>query len=232
MDVTDKPRNTHSTEVMNTPSRPEISGAKTDTAELKKICPVGAIGVNPVRIDLGKCVFCFACSQAFPQKIRFGTDKQISSNVRDRLIILEGDQQPVSIDASIVRKNLRHPVEDLRLFPFSTFDSGKTPNEILGNELVSAFSSVGISLVNAPSQANGILISGAIDETMTDVLFHCYHAIREPKLVIVAGSEAINSVILSSEAWSKKIPVDLYIPGLHPQTMANGVIQLLTTASI
>src|SRR5215203_1676203 len=77
---------------MEIPGRPEISTLKVDQLALKAVCPNHAIGVNPVRIDLGKCNFCQDCSNAFPEKIKFTSDRNIASNVRDRLIILEGDK--------------------------------------------------------------------------------------------------------------------------------------------
>ena len=74
--------------------RPEISTVKVDEQALVDICPLNAISANPVRIDMGKCSFCAECAFAFPEKIRFTQDYLTSSNVRENLIIKEGENNP------------------------------------------------------------------------------------------------------------------------------------------
>ena len=64
--------------------RPVINSEKVNEAELLELCPVDAISVDPVSIDLGKCTFCGECARRFPNKIRFTTDYKISTNVRER----------------------------------------------------------------------------------------------------------------------------------------------------
>src|SRR4029077_6761079 len=87
--------------------RPEISLEKVDEGALAALCPTGAIGKAPVRIDMGKCVMCGECSFAFPNKIKFTTDYKIATNVRERLIVKEGDMHPITLDESIVRQEIR-----------------------------------------------------------------------------------------------------------------------------
>lgn len=45
--------------------RPVIGTAKVDETELMELCPVNAISVNPVSIDLGKCYFLWRMCHAF-----------------------------------------------------------------------------------------------------------------------------------------------------------------------
>ena len=63
-----------------------------------ELCPVDAISADPVSIDLGICTFCGECAKKFPNKIQFTTDYKISTNVRERLIVKEGDDKPVEVD--------------------------------------------------------------------------------------------------------------------------------------
>ncbi|MGB3078572.1 MAG: hypothetical protein WBB31_05795, partial [Saprospiraceae bacterium] len=49
--------------------RPEISTEAVDSIALVDLCPTDAIRLNPVQIDLGKCVFCGECAFSFPEKI-------------------------------------------------------------------------------------------------------------------------------------------------------------------
>ena len=75
--------------------RPEITLEKVDEEALAALCPTGAISKAPVSIDLGKCVMCGECAFAFPSKIKFTKDYKIATNVRENLIIKEGDLEPV-----------------------------------------------------------------------------------------------------------------------------------------
>jgi Ni,Fe-hydrogenase III small subunit len=212
------------------PTRPEITDEKVDAIALKKICPTGAIGANPVRIDLGKCIFCKACSQAFPDKIKFTTDQNVVTNVRDRLIILEGDKNPVAFDKSQVRDELRHFGGDIRLFDIGAFLRSGHDDDI-SKASTANMSHAGISFVKLPSDANGMLISGEVSQNMEDVLLHCYEGLASPRLIVVAGNEAINSDIflnaIGNANIASKISPDVYVPGLHPNSIASGIIQLL-----
>ena len=87
--------------------RPVISDVKVDEKQLMEICPTGAISSHPVSIDLGKCTFCGECAFAFPHKIKFTTDYKIATNVRERLVVKEGDTTPVAIDDTKVRDEIR-----------------------------------------------------------------------------------------------------------------------------
>ena len=82
--------------------RPVISIEKVNEQALLACCPTGAISTDPVAIDLGKCTFCGACAVAFPNKIHFTTDYKLSTNVRERLIIKEGIDQPIEIDKELI----------------------------------------------------------------------------------------------------------------------------------
>ena len=62
--------------------RPEITHQKIDEQALVDMCPTGAIMSKPVRLDMGKCVFCGECAFAFPEKIKFTTDYKIATNSR------------------------------------------------------------------------------------------------------------------------------------------------------
>ena len=59
--------------------RPIISMAKVDESELVNLCPLNAISVNPLLLDLGKCTFCGECARRFPEKIEFTTDYKIAA---------------------------------------------------------------------------------------------------------------------------------------------------------
>src|SRR6516225_10796615 len=78
--------------------RPVISMENVNEETLEELCPTNAITSNPLCIDLGKCTFCGECALAFPRKIKFTNDFKISSNERERLIISEGADSPISVN--------------------------------------------------------------------------------------------------------------------------------------
>jgi len=87
--------------------RPVISAVKVDEQELVDLCPVEAISAGPVGIDLGRCTFCGECAKRFPEKIKFTTDYKISTNERERLIVKEGDENPIEVNPETIRKEIR-----------------------------------------------------------------------------------------------------------------------------
>ena len=62
----------------------------------------------------------------------------------------------------------------------------------------------------------------------------CYDAVPHPKIIILAGTDAISGGIFAGSnaldrSFLDKYPVDLYVPGnpVHPLTFINGVLDLI-----
>jgi Ni,Fe-hydrogenase III small subunit len=69
---------------------------------------------------------------------------------------------------------------------------------------------------------------------MAEALQICYDAIPSPKIIILAGTDAISGGIFKDNAalnreFLSKYRVDLFVPGNppHPLTFINGVIDLI-----
>jgi Ni,Fe-hydrogenase III small subunit len=69
---------------------------------------------------------------------------------------------------------------------------------------------------------------------MAEPLQICYDAVPDPKIIILAGTDAISGGIYEgSEALDRsfleKYKIDLYVPGnpVHPLTFINGVLGLI-----
>src|SRR5438105_4400496 len=77
--------------------RPVITSVQANDHELAELCPTGAITAHPLSIDLGKCTFCGECAFANPAKIKFTTDYKMATNHRERLIIREGSDAPITL---------------------------------------------------------------------------------------------------------------------------------------
>lgn len=216
--------------------RPEISTQNIDTNALIAICPTDAIAANPVRIDLGKCVFCGECAFAFPEKIKFTTDYKIATNDRNNLIINEGDSKNIILNPTLIKKEIAEFFNgSLKLRQVSAGGNNSCEAELNACSNVNFdMSRFGIEFVASPRHADGIVITGPITENMAEPLQICYDAIPSPKIIILAGSDAISGGIYAeshalNRSFLEKYPIDLYVPGnpIHPLTFINGILELI-----
>lgn len=216
--------------------RPEINNAETNTNALVEICPTGAISADPVSIDLGKCVFCGACAFAFPEKIRFTKDYKIATNHRERLIIKEGQLENITLKPEFIRKEItKYFSGSLKLRQVSAAGDNSSEWELnaCGNVNFD-MGRFGIEFVASPRHADGIVITGPVSENMAEPLQLCYDAIPHPKIIILAGTDAISGGIFADSpaldrSFLNKYEIDLYVPGnpVHPLTFINGVLELI-----
>ena len=216
--------------------RPVITTEKVDETVLEEICPTHAISCNPVRIDLGKCTFCGECAIQFPDKISFTSDYKISANEREKLIIAEGDENPILVNPDLIRKEIHRLFgHSLKLRQVSAGGDNSCEWELnASNNVQFDVSRFGIDFVASPRHADGIVITGPISQNMAEPLERCYHAVPDPKIIILAGTDAISGGIFADSpalyrSFLSKYPIDLYIPGnpVHPLTFINGVLSLL-----
>lgn len=215
--------------------RPVISQEPVHEEELAAICPTGAIGTDPVSIDLGRCTFCGECALAFPEKIRFTKDYKLVTNVRERLIIREGEDQPVEVEEQLIRPEIRRILgNSLKLRQVSAAGDNSAEWELnAANNVQFDMSRFGIEFVASPRHADGVVITGPISENMAEPLQICYEAVPTPKIVVLAGTDAISGGIFEgspalNREFIDRYPVDLYIPGNppHPLTVINGLMAL------
>jgi Ni,Fe-hydrogenase III small subunit len=218
--------------------RPLISAAAADETALCGLCPTGAIASSPLRIDLGKCTFCGACAFAFPDKITFSKDYKIASNERAGLIIPEGQDKQLLLNPGKIRKEIADFFSgSLKLRQVSAGGDGSCELELNACSNVNFdMGRFGIEFVASPRHADGIVITGPITENMARPLQLCYDAIPEPKIIILAGTDAISGGIFAdSPALNRSFldnhAIDLYVPGnpIHPLTFINGVLELIRT---
>lgn len=220
--------------------RPVISTEKVDETELAELCPTNAISSDPVCIDLGKCTFCGECAFAFPGKIKFTTDYKIATNDRNKLIIEEGNDKPVELNPDLIRKEISECFSgSLKLREVSAGGDNSCELELnaCGNVNFD-MGRFGIEFVASPRHADGIVITGPITENMAQPLQICYDAIPEPKIIILAGTDAISGGIFEgspalNRSFLSKYKIDLFVPGnpIHPLTFINGVLELIKKRS-
>jgi Ni,Fe-hydrogenase III small subunit len=216
--------------------RPEISRAEVDEAVLAEACPTNAISTDPVSIDLGKCVFCGECSRLFPKKIRFTTDYRLSANDRNSLIIFQDNAGPVRLNPDLIRKEIRSSFKDsLKLRQVSAAGDNSCELELnaCGNVNFD-MGRYGIEFVASPRHADGIVITGPISRNMAEPLQMTYDATPTPKIIVLAGTDAISGGIFEgspalNRTFIEQNHIDLYVPGnpVHPLTFINGMLDLL-----
>lgn len=216
--------------------RPEISSEKVNGKNLADVCPTDAITPDPVSIDLGKCTFCGECSRFFPGKVHFTTDYRISVNERVKLIISEGIVEPVRLNPELVRKEIHKLFSgSLKLRQVSAGGDNSCELELnaCGNVNFD-MGRYGIEFVASPRHADGIVITGPLSKNMSEPLQITYKATPSPKIIILAGTDAISGGIFEgSPALNRQFIeenyIDLYVPGnpVHPLTFINGVMDLL-----
>jgi len=215
--------------------RPVISTEKVNEKELLELCPVDAISVNPVSIDLGKCTFCGECAMRFPKKIKFTTDYKISTNEREHLIVKEGDDRAIEVNPETVREEIHRVFgRSLKLRQISAGGDNSCEWELgAANNVQFDMSRFGIEFVASPRHADGIVITGPITENMAIPVQICYDAVPEPKIIVLAGTDAISGGIHADSpavdrSFLDKYHIDLYIPGnpTHPLTIINGLVDL------
>lgn len=216
--------------------RPVITDLKVDEFLLAELCPTKAISTGPVSIDLGKCTFCGECSIQFPDKISFTKDYKLSSNERERLIIREGDDLPIALNPDLIRSEIHRLFgRSLKLRQVSAGGDNSCEWELnASNNVQFDMSRFGIDFVASPRHADGIVVTGPITDNMAEPLERCYNAIPNPKIIILAGTDAISGGIFAdtpaiNRDFLSKHRIDLYVPGnpIHPLTFINGVLSLL-----
>jgi Ni,Fe-hydrogenase III small subunit len=216
--------------------RPEISFEKIDEQALAELCPTNAISIAPVGIDLGKCTFCGECSRLYPGKIKFTTDYRLSTNERSRLIIAEGIASSITLNPELVRREIQSLFHgSLKLRQVSAAGDNSTELELNAAGNVNFdMGRYGIEFVASPRHADGIVITGPISKNMAEPLQITYDATPSPKIIILAGTDAISGgIFVGSPAIDRKFieqnHIDLFVPGnpVHPLTFINGVLDLL-----
>ncbi|MBQ3635026.1 MAG: NADH:ubiquinone oxidoreductase [Bacteroidales bacterium] len=217
--------------------RPEILGEPKDDAALRGLCPTGAIGFSPLSIDMGKCMFCGECAFAAPDLIRFSKNYKMGSNDRQKLIInssVRPEDDLINPDA--IRAEIRRLFgRSLKLRQVSAGGDGSSELELNATGNVNFdIGRFGIDFVASPRHADGIVLTGPISRNMAGPFKLAYEAVAAPRLLILAGTDAISGGLLADSQDVDRsvldgLHVDLYVPGNppHPLTFVNAVLGLL-----
>jgi len=218
--------------------RPVISGdiAGDEIKLVSNLCPVKAISSGTGAIDLGRCVFCGECAFALPGKIRFKNDYRIAVNRREDLVINPGLDIPLRLNDGEIRKEIKKLFRGaLKLRQVSAGGDNSCEMELAATGNVNFdFGRYGVEFTASPRHSDGIVITGPGGENMAEALQITWNATPVPKIIILAGTDAISGGIFEgSSALNRHFidnhHIDLYVPGnpLHPLTFINGVMDLI-----
>ncbi len=202
-------------------------------AELAALCPTGAIAARPVSLDMGRCLFCGECARRSEGFIEFTNNYRMASNTREALVVREGDDSdaPIFDQALVCAEISVFFRRALKLRQVSAGGDNACEMELNASGNVNFdFGRFGVDFVASPRHADGVVVTGPITQNMALPLEICYNAIPDPKIIIMAGSEAISGGLYAdSPAVDRRFldgrVVDLYLPGhpVHPLTFIHGV---------
>jgi Ni,Fe-hydrogenase III small subunit/NAD-dependent dihydropyrimidine dehydrogenase PreA subunit len=200
-------------------------------------CPSHAITLNPVQIDMGRCILCGDCEPVCPSsKLGFSHDFKLASTNRDALSVSASHPNidPIKVSAALHKRFGR----SLKLRSVSAGGCNGCEMEInaLGNVNFD-LGRYGIDIVASPRHADGLVLSGPINRNMVQAVQICWDAMPEPKLVIAVGACAISGGVFAAcdsvdRSFLEIVEPSLYVPGCppHPLTFITGIMDLLGIA--
>jgi Ni,Fe-hydrogenase III small subunit/NAD-dependent dihydropyrimidine dehydrogenase PreA subunit len=196
-------------------------------------CPTGAIALEPLRVDLGKCLFCPVCMEECPTgALHFGRDHRLAGRTREGLVTPGGPRDPVR---ALDEHSRRLFGRSLKLRQVSAGGCSGCEAELvaLGN-VVFDLGRFGIQFVASPRHADGLVITGPVTHNMKSALLEAYRATPSPRLVVALGACAVSGGPFAGSAEQNdgvppELPVDLYVPGCppHPLTIVEGLLGIL-----
>lgn len=198
--------------------------------------PRASASSEPLKLDLGRCLFCAACVEACPSGAIVATkDYRLAARRREDLELGGPGCEEVRLTQALDRQLLRLFGRSLRLRQVSAggCNACEADTNVLGT-IGWDLGRFGVQFVASPRHADGLLITGPVTQNMRLALEKTWAALPAPKLVIAVGACAIAGGPFVehpqvNDGAAAVVPVDLYIPGCppHPLTILDGLLRLL-----
>jgi Ni,Fe-hydrogenase III small subunit/NAD-dependent dihydropyrimidine dehydrogenase PreA subunit len=205
--------------------------------EVAEYCPTKAITINPVTLDMGKCIFCGECEKISNGAIKFTNTVKLASEKREGLIITQQSKYINYANEAVKYKNEIHKLfgHSLKLRQVSAAGCNGCEMELAACSNVNFdMGRFGIEFTASPRHADGIVFTGPISKNMAPALFDAYKSVNDPKIVIAVGACAISGGVFAESGqvnreFMRAVKIDLYVPGCppHPLTFINAVMDLL-----
>jgi Ni,Fe-hydrogenase III small subunit len=201
-------------------SIPPTTSAEVKWGDGETVCPTGAIKAEPEhQLDLGKCIYCKRCANA-------GFISTSDNSETDRRNALQAIKTPsIESTQNIVKDWLQTSTVFRRSLHIIMIDVGSCNAcnlEVLNlSNPYYDLTRLGIFFTNSPKHADALVVVGALNSTMVEVLKRTYESIPNPKVVISIGACAISGgIFYNTESFVSSIqdiiPVDVSIPGCPP----------------
>jgi Ni,Fe-hydrogenase III small subunit len=201
------------------------------------VCRTRAIALDPVRLDLGRCVFCGACAEECPEgKFQFTENPNMGADTRDSLIIEEGASDRLRVRASAGLSQLFG--RSLKMRQVSA--GGCAACELELNALANVnfdLQRFGIEWVASPRHADALVLTGPLTRTMHDAVRLAWDAMPEPRFLVAVGACTISGGLYDGAAgvdrtFLEEVGPALFVPGCppHPLTFVNAILDFLSIA--
>lgn len=202
-----------------------------------KSCPTGAMRIDPLSIDLGRCIFCSECVSACPEaKIELTPEPRMGGVARADLVVTAGAEQRTQVRANEAFAKMFK--RSLKLRQVSAGGCNGCELELNATANVNFdLQRYGIEWVASPRHADALVLSGTLTRTMKDAVRLAWDAMSEPRFVVAVGACAISGGLYEGASGVERGFLDdvipaLYVPGCppHPLTFVNAILDLLGVA--
>ena len=217
---------------------PVISeGPCGDCRACLEVCPTAALTLDPVRLDLARCIFCAECEDACPAgSIRFSNEPKLGAARRADLVRGAGPAEPLRVEASKPFAKLFG--RSLKLRQVSA--GGCNACELELNAAANVNFDVqrfGIEWVASPRHADALVLTGPLTENMKEAVRLAWDAMPEPRFLVAVGACAISGGLYREGAATDRTFLEsvgpaLFVPGCppHPLTFVNALLDFLGIA--
>jgi Ni,Fe-hydrogenase III small subunit/NAD-dependent dihydropyrimidine dehydrogenase PreA subunit len=219
--------------------RPKIAETpcRSGCTSCQAVCPTQAIALEPVRIDLGRCVFCNECALACPDhKIALTPEVRMGAATHEGLVVAPG-QGPSPVETSRALQALFGRSLKLRQVSAGGCNGCEAELNALANVNFD-LQRYGIEWVASPRHADALVLSGPVTRNMAEAVQLAWDGMPEPRFVIAVGACTISgglyraSQVLERGFLGRFAPT-LYVPGCppHPLTFVSAILDLLGIAT-
>lgn len=212
-----------------------------DCSACRDACPTGAIRLDPLTLDLGRCVFCSACVEACPPgKIAFTSESKMGAVDREHLLVREGEREPERVRLRASEAFSKIFGRSLKLRQVSAGGCNACELELNAAANVNFdMQRFGIEWVASPRHADALVVTGPITRNMRDALQLAWDAMPDPRFVVAVGACAISGGLYDGASGVDRLFLEtgasapaLYVPGCppHPLTFVNAILDFLGMA--
>lgn len=194
-------------------SIPPSPSPNTSWLDGENICPTGAVQAKQGQnIDLGKCIYCKRCASAgfvFDEKDESEMGRKMALQAK-KVVIGEWKRQ-----RAIFKRSFHVMMIDVGSCNACNIEVLNISNPYYD------LTRLGIFFTNSPKHADALVVVGALNTAMVEVLKRTYESMPNPKFVISVGACAISGGIFhDTESFVSPIqniiPVDVTVPGCPP----------------